>query len=132
MQEDYTPAGFTEVTPFLTIAGLPELLDFVVAVFGAQVIHRVAFPDGKLRHAAVKIGQAHIQMSEARAPGSPMPGALHVYVPDVDQTHCKALEHGAQLLFEPADMDFGERSSGVKDPVGNHWYIATYTGKFKV
>jgi uncharacterized glyoxalase superfamily protein PhnB len=38
------------------------------------------------------------------------------------------MEAGATSLYEPAQMPYGERSAGVMDPVGNHWYIATYTG----
>jgi uncharacterized glyoxalase superfamily protein PhnB len=51
------------------------------------------------------------------------------YVPDVDQTHRRALENGAQLLHEPMEMDYGERASAVRDPFGNNWYIATYRRK---
>lgn len=26
----------------------------------------------------------------------------------------------------PTDMFYGDRSGGVTDPAGNHWYIATH------
>ena len=32
----------------------------------------------------------------------------------------------ALQLYEPAEMPYGERSAGVKDPAGNQWYIATF------
>jgi hypothetical protein len=28
--------------------------------------------------------------------------------------------------MEPKDQFYGDRSCGVKDPVGNHWFIATH------
>jgi hypothetical protein len=28
--------------------------------------------------------------------------------------------------MEPADQFYGDRSAGVKDPVGNYWWIATH------
>jgi hypothetical protein len=28
--------------------------------------------------------------------------------------------------MEPADMFYGDRSGGVKDPSGNSWFIATH------
>ena len=28
--------------------------------------------------------------------------------------------------MEPADQFYGDRNAGVKDPVGNHWWIATH------
>jgi hypothetical protein len=33
---------------------------------------------------------------------------------------------GATSLMEPKDQFYGDRSGGVKDPVGNHWFIATH------
>jgi len=51
---------------------------------------------------------------------------LHVYVPDVDAVHTRALAAGATSLQEPKDQFYGERNSGVMDAWGNHWYIATH------
>lgn len=28
--------------------------------------------------------------------------------------------------MEPEDQFYGDRSAGVTDPVGNHWWIATH------
>ena len=28
--------------------------------------------------------------------------------------------------MEPKDQFYGDRSGGIKDPVGNHWFIATH------
>ena len=28
--------------------------------------------------------------------------------------------------MEPADQFYGNRSTGVRDPFGNHWFIATH------
>jgi PhnB protein len=30
-----------------------------------------------------------------------------------------------ESLREPTDQFYGDRTSGVRDPVGNHWWIAT-------
>jgi uncharacterized glyoxalase superfamily protein PhnB len=53
-----------------------------------------------------------------------MPGAIHYYVPDVDAAYRKALAAGATSMSEPKDQPYGERSAGVLDPQGNHWYLA--------
>ncbi len=123
---NYMPDGYTEVTPYLTVVDAHKLLHYLVAVFDAQMIRKVEESDGRLKHAAVKLGSAHIEMSEASEEYPPTPAAMHIYVPDVDATHGRAIEHGGEVIFEPMDMDYGERSSAVKDPFGNNWYIATW------
>ena len=129
MSEPYVPDGFTRVTPYLTVNGAQKLLDFLVAVFDARVVDRAEQSDGKLARAAVRIGDSTIELSEATEKWGPMPGAIHIYVPDVDQTHRRALENGAQALHEPMEMEYAERASAVRDPFGNNWYIATHRRK---
>ena len=55
----------------------------------------------------------------------PMPTAIHLYIPDVDQAYQRALAAGAKSLMPVADQPYGERSGGVEDVHGNRWYIAT-------
>ncbi len=68
-----------------------------------------------------------VEMAEAGGKWTPMPGALHLYVSDTDAVYQRSLQAGATSLQEPTDMYYGERGAAVKDPVGNHWYIATHT-----
>ena len=126
MSESYVPDGFTRVTPYLTVDGAQKLLDFLVAVFDVEVTDRVETEDGRLRHASVRLGDANIELADATDAYGPMPGAIHIYVPDVDECHQRAVQNGAEVLHEPMEMDYGERASAVKDPAGNNWYVATY------
>jgi uncharacterized glyoxalase superfamily protein PhnB len=57
-----------------------------------------------------------------------LPTALHVYVPDTDAAYDRALKAGGVEIQPPADQPYSERSGGVKDQFGNHWYIATAKG----
>jgi PhnB protein len=53
---------------------------------------------------------------------------LHVYVPNVNATYEKALQHGAEGVMEPSmrdGPDDHDRRGGFKDPAGNFWWIAT-------
>ena len=77
-------------------------------------------------HAEVKIGDSRIMLAEACGAWTPMPTMIHLYVPDTDATYRSALEAGATSLQEPADQFYGDRSGGVKDAFGNHWWIATH------
>ncbi|RPI88463.1 MAG: VOC family protein [Chloroflexi bacterium] len=126
MSEPYKPDGFTRVTPFLTVAGAKNLLDFLTLVFDAEVIDRTEKPDGTLSYAALRIGDGNVELAEANERFGPMNSAVHIYVPDVDQTHKRAIENGGVQIHEPMEMDYGERGSAIRDPQGNHWYIATY------
>ena len=126
MSEPYAPDGYPRVTPYLTVDDAPRLLDFLIQVFDAEVIDKTERSDGKLAHAAVRIGDSIIELAEATDRFGPMPGAIHIYVPDVDRTHGLALKLGGVAVHEPTEMEYGERASAIKDPVGNNWYIATY------
>ncbi len=43
----------------------------------------------------------------------------------------RALEAGATTLREPADTFYGDRSAGVVDPLGNHWWIHAHRGRIR-
>jgi PhnB protein len=126
MSEPYAPDGFTRVTPYLTVNGAEDLLDFIVGVFSAEVVEKTEGPGGSIRHASLRIGDAMVEVADATEEFGPMPGAIHVYVPNVDKAHKRAIERGGQALHEPMQMDYGERASAVRDRHGNHWYIATF------
>ena len=63
-------------------------------------------------------------MSRGRC--EPTPTSLYLYVPDADAVYRRAIEAGGVSVMEPADQFYGDRSGGVKDPVGNTWWIATH------
>ncbi len=127
MAVQFIPDGFHTVTPYLTVQGAEQLLAFVKTAFDAQEVRCMKRPDGTISHAAVKIGDSMVELAEAQAEWTPMPGAIHLYVRDADAVYQLALSAGATSLQEPADMYYGERGAAIKDPVGNHWYIATHT-----
>ena len=52
-----------------------------------------------------------------------MPSSIYLYVPDTDAAYRQAIDAGAISLMEPADQFYGDRSAGVCDPFGNHWFI---------
>jgi PhnB protein len=120
--------GFHTVTPYLIVHQAPELLEFVKQAFGAEELLRTTGSAGGM-HAEVKIGDSIVMLGGGGAwCGTPMPTAIHLYVPDTDGTYKRALELGAKSTHEPMDQDYGERSAGVQDLAGNHWYIATHFG----
>jgi uncharacterized glyoxalase superfamily protein PhnB len=120
------PDGYHSVTPYLTIPGVAKLLDFLKQAFEAQELHRMPRPDGAIMHAEVRIGDSRVMMGEPMGGCQPMFGSLYLYVHDVDAVYKRALQAGATSTSEPADQFYGDRSAGIKDPVGNQWWIATH------
>jgi PhnB protein len=55
-----------------------------------------------------------------------MPTFLYLYLDDTDGAYRRAIEAGATIIEEPADMFYGDRRATVKDPFGNIWQIATH------
>jgi uncharacterized glyoxalase superfamily protein PhnB len=119
------PKGYHTVTPYLTVKGAAELLEFLKKAFDAKETERVMRPDGSIGHAEVRIGDSVVMMDDAMGEGKVMPTAIYLYVNDADATYKRALRAGATSVMEPADQFWGDRHGGVKDPAGNYWWIAT-------
>jgi PhnB protein len=118
--------GMRAVTPWLLppIGRGLELIEFLKAAFGAREMGIYKSPDGKLLHAAVRIGDAVLEIGEPDPPRAG--GAFYLYVPDCDAVYRQALEAGARPLSPPADHSYGDRSGGVEDAWGNTWWIASH------
>ena len=120
------PEGYHTVTPYLVVQGVGRLIDFMKAAFDAQEIFRMPMPDGSIGHAEVRIGDSLIMLGEARDQFKAMPTTLNLYLEDVDAAYARALAAGATAVSEPKNQFYGDRSGGVRDMCGNHWYVATH------
>lgn len=120
------PDGFHTVTPYLLVAGVRKLIEFMKKAFGAEETECMAAEDGTVMHAQVKIGDSMIMMGDPRGRCEPTPASLYLYVPDVDAVYRRAIEAGGESVMAPTDQVYGDRSGGVKDPFGNTWWIATH------
>lgn len=120
------PDGYHTITPYLMVQGAGQLIDFLKLAFDAQETERITAPDGAIAHAEVRIGDSIVMMSDAGGERVPMPSGLYLYVNDTDAVYKSALRAGATSIMAPADQFYGDRSAGVKDPVGNQWWIATH------
>lgn len=119
------PGGYHTVTPYLTVQGAAELIEFLQQAFDAQEKERFTQPDGTIGHAEVRIGNSIIMLGEPKDDCRPMPGAFYLYVADADMVYKCALKAGATSVMEPADQFWGDRQGGVRDRFGNLWWIAT-------
>ena len=117
------------VTPYITVHNPADLIDFVTQSFGAIEHFRATGSAGGM-HAEVSIGDSIVMIGGAEHI-EPMPTAIHLYVPNVDEAYERALKAGAKSLMPVVDQPYGERSGGVEDAEGNRWYIATTTVPLK-
>jgi PhnB protein len=120
------PDGFHTVTPFLNIKGARAFIAFLEDAFDARALYCMDAPDGSVRHAQVRIGDSMVMVSESCEQWPATPGALYLYVPDVDAVYAKAVRAGATSIMAPADQFYGDRNAGVRDPYGNVWWIGTH------
>ncbi len=127
----HIPPGFTAVTPYLTVEDPDALVAFAKAAFAAEELRdqRASGPDGKTVHTAFRVEGCIIETGRSSGQWKTFPASIHLYVRDADQTYARAIKAGGVSLHDVRDMEYGERSGAVKDPSGNNWYIATYTGR---
>lgn len=121
------PEGYHTVTPYITVRNAEKVIDFLKRGLNAQTVHEpLKTPDGKIMHAEVKIGDSIVMLAEECDMMKATPTTLYVYVPDVDRSFEQAQKAGGEVVMKPADMFYGDRSGGVKDPSGNSWMLATH------
>ncbi|MDN3516592.1 VOC family protein [Aquisalimonas lutea] len=118
------PDGFNTVTPYFFVRGAEDFVDFLIAALGGDEVGRHLRPDGKIANAQVRIGSSTLMVSEATEANPATYGTYYLYVEDADESMRRALGHGASLEMEVADMPYGDRQGGVRDPFGNVWWIS--------
>jgi PhnB protein len=128
----YAPKGFRTLTGYPVVSDAPGLIEFLKNVFLAEETFRTIGGAGGV-HAEMRVGDSMLMLGgggpELRFTGPASPMAFHINVPDVDATFEQAILNGARTITTPADQSWGERTAGVVDPFGNHWYIGTRKGK---
>lgn len=125
MKLDYRPTGYRAITPGMSAAGTPRLVEFLERAFGAVVGDCTRNPDGTIVHGEVRIGDSVLEVCEARAEWPARLCAIHLYSPDTDALFHKAVDAGGRVLQPLENAPYGDRVAAVQDPAGNHWYLAT-------
>src|SRR5579872_5045710 len=132
------PEGFHTVTPHLTVRDANRAIEFYKQAFGAQVLHVMPAPGGKVMHAAIKIGDSIIMLADefpeyggtsASAGDSTncSGDVLHIYIENVDAAFERAVSAGAAVKMPVMDMFWGDRYGQLQDPFGHRWSLATHT-----
>lgn len=122
----FVPKNYPQVIPYFIVDDAQRLIEFIKTVLEAEQIEKHLNEKGQVEHAAYKIGDGLVELSDASERFPARTNTIHLYVPDTDGAYKKALAAGAVSLYQPEDMPYGERSAGVEDPFGNYWFFATW------
>jgi PhnB protein len=130
------PQGYNTLTPYITVNGAKDAIEFYKKAFDAKEIGRITMADGTIGHCELEIGNSKIMLAEENKQWgniSPltMGGTtvyLSLYVENVDAVFSRALKAGAKVLgdMEPKDQFHGDRTGSLTDPFGHRWTIITH------
>jgi PhnB protein len=129
------PEHLHTITPRLVVRDGAAAIDFYREAFGAvEIGERFAGPDGGVIHAEIQIGDSVVMITDAAEDGAParapeaaggvVTAIMATYWEDVDAVWARALEAGAEVLYELADQFYGERGGRLRDPFGQQWMLS--------
>ena len=130
------PENMTRVTPNVFYDDVASALEFLAKTFGFETRMALPGPEGKILHAEMQIQDGVIMMSPAadneswaspKSQGGRVTQSLYVYVDDVDAHCARARSAGAEIVSEPEDMFWGDRTYVATDPEGHRWTFAQRT-----
>ena len=110
------------VIPVLIYPDVREAVAWLTAAFGFA--ERVQI--GEDHRSQLSVGDGAVIVGDVRHDRRPprageVTHSVTVRVDDA-RAHCeRARAHGAKILMEPTDFEYGERQYGAEDPAGHQW-----------
>jgi uncharacterized glyoxalase superfamily protein PhnB len=110
------------VVPVLIYPDVREAVDWLGAAFGFVERLRI----GESHRSQLSVGEGAVIVADVRHDRRPpRPGevthSVLVRVEDADAHCARAREHGARILMEPTDFEYGERQYAAADFAGHEW-----------
>jgi uncharacterized glyoxalase superfamily protein PhnB len=110
------------VIPVLIYPDVREAVAWLSTTFAFEERVRI----GENHRSQLSFGDGAVivaDVSDERRP--PRPGevthSVLVRVDDVDEHCANARRHGARILMEPTDFEYGKRQYSAEDPAGHQW-----------
>ncbi|MET9321438.1 VOC family protein [Streptomyces sp. NPDC003038] len=126
-------AGVPSICPTLVYRDAKAAIKLLTEAFGFSQVAVYEGEDGAVVHAELAYGNGVVMLGSkgtggvfAKAMKDAGPSGAYVVVEDVDAHHRRAVEHGADILMEPTDQDYGSRDYMARDGEGNIWSFGTY------
>ncbi|WP_327261860.1 VOC family protein [Streptomyces sp. NBC_01232] len=126
-------AGVPSICPTLVYRDAKAAIRLLTEAFGFSQIAVYEGEDGSVTHAELAYGNGVVMLGSSGTGGvfdkameGAGPSGVYVVVDDVDAHHRRAVEHGAEIVMEPTDQDYGSRDYMARDAEGNVWSFGTY------
>jgi PhnB protein len=128
------PEGMSWVTPYLFVKDTKGAIEFYEKAFGFTTSFTMPDDDGDITHAEMKHNDAVIMLGKY-AEGAPgtlggTSATMYLYVDNIDDFHRRVKEAGGEIVKEPADQFWGDRTFNVRCPEGHHWMFAQNVSDF--
>ncbi|MGW0363605.1 VOC family protein [Streptomyces sp. NPDC002990] len=126
-------AGVPSICPTLVYRDAKAAIKLLTEAFGFNQVAVYEAENGAVVHAELAYGNGVVMLGSKGTGGvfdkamkDAGPSGVYVVVEDVDAHHRRAVEHGAEILMEPTDQDYGSRDYMARDGEGNIWSFGTY------
>ncbi|MFB6559497.1 VOC family protein [Streptomyces sp. NPDC056400] len=126
-------AGVPSICPTLVYRDAKAAIRLLTEAFGFSQVAVYEGEDGSVTHAELAYGNGMVMLGSSGRGGvfdqameGAGPSGVYVVVDDVDAHHRRAVEHGAEIVMEPTDQDYGSRDYMARDAEGNVWSFGTY------
>jgi uncharacterized glyoxalase superfamily protein PhnB len=107
-------------------------LKFLEAAFGFELVMLIEDHEGNLAHAEMSFGGGLVMIGNEWTAQHKSPASIdgfntqsvHIHLEGDIDAHCeRARAAGAEILMEPADQFYGDRTYRCRDPEGHFWTV---------
>jgi len=132
---------FPWLTPVVTVKDVPTAMAFYEKAFGFSSEMKMPDENGTIVHGNMRYKEEVVMMlmlqgswgNDAQSPAeskTPPAVSMYVYCEDVNAVCEQARSAKAEVLCEPEDMFWGDRTCVMMDPEGHQWTFATMIPNF--
>ena len=107
-------------------------LDFLERAFGFELVMLIEDDQGQVVHSEMRYGNAALMVGQEWSDDHKSPASIggkntqtvHVQITSDVDAHCaRARAAGFEIIMEPADQFYGDRTYRCRDPEGHIWTI---------
>jgi uncharacterized glyoxalase superfamily protein PhnB len=122
----------TALTSALCYRDPKAALKFLEAAFGFELVMLIEDNDGNLVHSEMKFGDSLVMVGTEWTARHKSPASIegfntqtvHIHLDADIDAHCeRARAAGAEILMEPEDQFYGDRTYRCRDPEGHFWTV---------